>query len=119
VRRCGGGIRAAAVVVVEGETGCGKTTQVPQFLVDHCWAQSKPCRVMCTQPRVISARTVAERVAAERGERQPGQTVGYQARSETVVRPYSRCKSSPCGSARACSDTASRSHSQPCIVSTS
>lgn len=73
------------MVLLAGETGCGKTTQVPQFLLDHCWAQSKACRVMCTQPRVISARTVAERVAAERGETVGG-TVGYQARTDTVVR---------------------------------
>lgn len=59
------------VVVVSGETGCGKTTQVPQYILE---SQIEACRgavcsIICTQPRRISAMAVSERVAAERGEK--------------------------------------------------
>ena len=43
--------------------------QVPQFLLDDAWAAGRSCRMICTQPRRISAMTVADRVAFERGER--------------------------------------------------
>ncbi|CAI5503236.1 unnamed protein product [Closterium sp. Naga37s-1] len=70
------------VVLIVGETGCGKTTQVPQFILDHEWGKGRRCRVLCTQPRRISATSVAERIAAERGEK-IGHTVGYQIRLES------------------------------------
>ena len=49
------------VVVISGETGCGKTTQVPQFILDHHLENGtgSMCRVICTQPRRISAITVS------------------------------------------------------------
>jgi ATP-dependent helicase HrpA len=65
------------VVVVAGETGSGKTTQLPKI----CLELGRGVRGMIghTQPRRLAARTVAERVAAEL--RTPlGQTVGYQVR---------------------------------------
>ena len=85
MRRCGGGIRAAAVVVVEGETGCGKTTQVPQFILEDAAARNEPCSIICTQPRRIAATSLARRVASERGERvgERGGMVGYQVRLES------------------------------------
>lgn len=64
---------------------CGKTTQIPQFILDAS-LQGSPSRVaniICTQPRRISAISVAERVAKERAER-IGLTVGYQIRLESV-----------------------------------
>ncbi|KAM8809718.1 putative ATP-dependent RNA helicase DHX57 isoform 1-T1 [Eudromia elegans] len=73
------------VLVVSGMTGCGKTTQIPQFILDAS-LQGSPSRVaniICTQPRRISAISVAERVAKERTER-IGSTVGYQIRLESV-----------------------------------
>ncbi|XP_027125922.2 DExH-box ATP-dependent RNA helicase DExH3 isoform X2 [Coffea arabica] len=71
------------VVVVSGETGCGKTTQLPQYILESeteasCGAF---CSIICTQPRRISAMAVAERVAAERGENL-GDSVGYKVRLE-------------------------------------
>lgn len=39
------------VVLICGETGCGKTTQVPQYLLDHMWAKGEACKIICTQPR--------------------------------------------------------------------
>ena len=52
------------------------------MILDDCNANNKACRVFCTQPRRISALTIAERVAAERGEK-IGHTIGYQIRLES------------------------------------
>ena len=62
--------RTSQVVIIQGETGCGKTTQVPQFLLEAAEeaGQGSSVSVVCTQPRRIAAVTVAERVAWERGE---------------------------------------------------
>lgn len=62
------------VVVVVGETGSGKTTQLPQYLCDAGYT-----KVACTQPRRLAATSVAERVAVERNVRL-GQQVGYNVR---------------------------------------
>ncbi|KGL77564.1 Putative ATP-dependent RNA helicase DHX57, partial [Tinamus guttatus] len=78
-------LKSHQVLVVSGMTGCGKTTQIPQFILDAS-LQGSPDRVaniICTQPRRISAISVAERVAKERTER-IGITVGYQIRLESV-----------------------------------
>ncbi|XP_055954066.1 3'-5' RNA helicase YTHDC2-like isoform X2 [Argiope bruennichi] len=74
------------VVIISGETGSGKTTQVPQFIMDHCSMVGQPCRIICTQPRRIAAITVAERVALERDDK-IGQTIGYQVRLESRISP--------------------------------
>ncbi|CAI9532985.1 unnamed protein product [Staurois parvus] len=73
------------VLVVCGMTGCGKTTQIPQFILDASLKGSSSClaNIVCTQPRRISAISVAERVAQERAER-VGISVGYQIRLESV-----------------------------------
>lgn len=76
------------VIVISGETGCGKTTQVPQFILDDAIRQNKglQCRVVCTQPRRISAISVAERVAAERAEQcGEGNSCGYQIRLDSKL----------------------------------
>ena len=69
------------VVVIQGETGCGKTTQVPNYVLEAASELGRPCNVICTQPRRISAIGVASRVAEERGE-PCGRTVGYSIRHE-------------------------------------
>lgn len=71
------------VLVVSGETGCGKTTQLPQFILEEEISSLRgvDCSIICTQPRRISAISVAARIASERGENL-GQTVGYQIRLE-------------------------------------
>lgn len=59
----------------------GKTTQVPQFLLDD--PEIGPaCRIVVTQPRRLSAISVSERIAAERGEHIGG-TIGYNIRLES------------------------------------
>ncbi|XP_072015621.1 LOW QUALITY PROTEIN: ATP-dependent DNA/RNA helicase DHX36-like [Amphiura filiformis] len=76
------------VVVISGETGCGKTTQVPQFILDDFITSSKGslCRAICTQPRRISAISVAERVAVERAENcGQNQSAGFQIRLEAKL----------------------------------
>jgi hypothetical protein len=75
-------IDGGQVVIVAGETGCGKTTQVPQMILDASTAAGRTCRVLCSQPRRISAVSVASRVAAERGEG-VGRTVGFSIRLES------------------------------------
>lgn len=81
-------IQTNNVIVVSGETGSGKTTQVPQYIMEYCNEMNRPCRIICTQPRRLSAISVAERVSAERGE-QVGHTVGYQIRLESKTSPIS------------------------------
>ncbi|KAK6152264.1 hypothetical protein DH2020_014899 [Rehmannia glutinosa] len=58
------------VLIVSGETGCGKTTQLPQFILEEeiSSLRGAKCSMICTQPRRISAISVAARVSAERGE---------------------------------------------------
>jgi HrpA-like RNA helicase len=76
-------IEEHSVLVVMAQTGSGKTTQLPQIILDHCIEQGKgaSCNIICTQPRRLAAISVAQRVATERGE-PPGRTVGYQVRFE-------------------------------------
>ncbi|KAG0044434.1 hypothetical protein BGZ83_010342 [Gryganskiella cystojenkinii] len=76
-------VKDNSVVIVCGETGCGKTTQVPQFILDS-WIQDcigEHANIVCTQPRRIAAIGVAERVAVERAT-DIGQQVGYAIRGE-------------------------------------
>ncbi|XP_071152767.1 ATP-dependent RNA helicase A-like isoform X1 [Mytilus edulis] len=77
-------------IIIRGETGCGKTTQVTQFIMDQMIQQGRgaECNIVITQPRRISAISIAERVAQERCE-ELGMSVGYSVRFESVFpRPY-------------------------------
>ena len=64
-------IRSNQVVLIKGETGSGKTTQVPQYILEDCIQHEKGhmTNILVTQPRRISAVSVAKRVAEERGEK--------------------------------------------------
>ncbi|CDU24994.1 uncharacterized protein SPSC_04827 [Sporisorium scitamineum] len=85
-------IRTNRVVIIAGETGCGKTTQVPQFILDEAIeaGSGSECNIVVTQPRRVSAIGVASRVAVERGEELDGKNrpvasgslVGYAIRGE-------------------------------------
>jgi HrpA-like RNA helicase len=76
------------VVVISGETGSGKTTQIPQFILDDMLLAGKGdrCRIICTQPRRIAAVSVATRVAEERAG-SLGEEVGYSVRLDAKYRP--------------------------------
>ncbi|KAH7105753.1 P-loop containing nucleoside triphosphate hydrolase protein [Auriculariales sp. MPI-PUGE-AT-0066] len=74
------------VTICMAATGSGKTTQIPQIILDH-WIQTSQgsrCNILCTQPRRLAAISVADRVAKERGET-CGQSVGYQVRFENKL----------------------------------
>ena len=67
----------------------GKTTQVPQYILDKMLSQGRgaECNILCTQPRRISAISIAQRIAQERAEGEPGSRgslVGYQVRLESA-----------------------------------
>lgn len=84
-------IRSSQVVVISGETGCGKSTQVPQFLLDDWFLNydDNHIEIICTQPRRISAIGVSERVAYERMEK-VGKSVGYSIRLENKISSSTR-----------------------------
>lgn len=70
-------IKTNAVVIIEGPTGCGKSTQVPQFILDDCKESRQYCNIVVTQPRRIAAISLARRVCYERGWG-IGDVCGYQ-----------------------------------------
>ena len=65
-------------VIIQGETGSGKTTQIPQYLNEAGWTQNG-FKVVCTQPRRVAAISIAARVAGEMNVRLGG-VVGYAVR---------------------------------------
>lgn len=79
-----------SVIIVKGATGCGKTTQIAQYILEDYTnsGQGAWCNIAVTQPRRISAVSVAERIAVERNEN-IGESVGYSVRFESCLpRPF-------------------------------
>uniref|UniRef100_A0A6U5HS71 Helicase ATP-binding domain-containing protein n=1 Tax=Corethron hystrix TaxID=216773 RepID=A0A6U5HS71_9STRA len=85
------GIAQNHIVVISGDTGCGKTTQVPQLVLDHhiLADRSSQINMIVTQPRRISALGVSERMASERHEA-VGETCGYSIRLQSLRGPKTR-----------------------------
>lgn len=83
------------ITIICGETGCGKSTQIPSFLLEHELSQGKPCKIFCTEPRRISAISLAQRVSEELGEGPKDlgtfrSLVGYAIRLESKTSPSTR-----------------------------
>ncbi|KAK3808611.1 MAG: P-loop containing nucleoside triphosphate hydrolase protein [Benniella sp.] len=76
-------------LIVVGETGSGKTTQMTQYLAEEGFTANG--RIGCTQPRRVAAMSVAKRVAEEVGCRL-GQEVGYTIRFEDCTSPDTKIK---------------------------
>ncbi|XDV32020.1 hypothetical protein PO909_002924 [Leuciscus waleckii] len=73
-------IKHHQMLVIEGETGSGKTTQIPQYLVEDGYTEGG-MKIGCTQPRRVAAMSVAARVAQEMNVKL-GNEVGYSIRFE-------------------------------------
>ena len=82
-------IRDNQVVIIAGETGSGKTTQIPKMCLDL--GLGAKGLIGHTQPRRLAARSVAERIAEELGQK-IGKTVGYQVRFTSEVGEHSAIK---------------------------
>lgn len=74
--------------IMANELHSGKSTQVPSFILEHQLSRGKPCKIYCTEPRRISAISLARRVSEELGERKNDlgtsrSLVGYAIRLES------------------------------------
>ncbi|KAJ5791883.1 uncharacterized protein N7518_008894 [Penicillium psychrosexuale] len=104
-------LREQDVMLLVGETGSGKSTQIPQFLVDEFWCRPVPTQITrdgktekkmvggciaITQPRRVAAISLARRVAEEMGtplgSHSPASKVGYSVRFDTSTSPSTRIK---------------------------
>jgi len=83
-------VKQYQVLIIEGETGSGKTTQIPQYLneVGFC---DNDMKIGCTQPRRVAAMSVAARVADEMGVK-VGAESGYSIRFEDCTSERTRIK---------------------------
>ncbi|EXB88539.1 hypothetical protein L484_008858 [Morus notabilis] len=77
-------VETHATTIVVGETGSGKTTQIPQYLKEAGWANGGRV-IACTQPRRLAVQAVASRVAEEMGVKL-GEEVGYTIRFEDITK---------------------------------
>lgn len=78
------------LLIVVGETGSGKSTQMTQYLAEAGYTKNRK-RIACTQPRRVAAMSVAKRVAEEKGCRL-GEEVGYSIRFEDCTSPETEIK---------------------------
>ncbi|XP_019406703.1 PREDICTED: putative ATP-dependent RNA helicase TDRD9 [Crocodylus porosus] len=77
-------IESNSVVIVLGATGSGKSTQLPQYILDYYSHQSSYCNIVVTQPRKIGASSIARWISRERSWTLGG-FVGYQVSLEKVA----------------------------------
>ncbi len=85
-------IRDHQVVVIAGETGSGKTTQIPKMLLEMGYGNAEQGKLIGhTQPRRLAARSVAQRIAQEL-ETELGSTVGFKIRFQDKTAPGTQIK---------------------------
>ncbi|TRZ00335.1 hypothetical protein DNTS_015844 [Danionella cerebrum] len=78
-----------SVIIIRGATGSGKTTQLPQFILDYYAERKKPFNLVVTQPRKIGATSIARWVACER-KCTLGSLVGYQVGLEKMATEHTK-----------------------------
>ena len=78
-------MRKSKVALIRGATGCGKSTQLPKFLLHEAATAATGCSIVVTQPRRLAAMALADRVASELGETEVGGLCGYRIRGEARV----------------------------------
>lgn len=83
-------VKKYSTTIIVGETGSGKSTQIPQYMAEYILNDPNRC-VVCTQPRRVAAVTIAQKVASERSCK-VGQEVGYSIRFEDKCGPYTKIK---------------------------
>ncbi|KAM9091278.1 ATP-dependent RNA helicase TDRD9 [Megaptera novaeangliae] len=77
-------IESNSVVIIHGATGSGKSTQLPQYILDHYLQRSTYCNIVVTQPRKIGASSIARWISKERAWALGG-LVGYQVGLEKIA----------------------------------
>jgi len=88
-------VRQNQVLILCGETGCGKSTQMPSFILEDELSHGRNCKIYCTEPRRISAISLAQRVSEELGEGKGSvgtnrSLVGYAIRLESQTTASTR-----------------------------
>ncbi|KAJ5660227.1 hypothetical protein N7507_006678 [Penicillium longicatenatum] len=83
------------VIIICSETGSGKSTQIPSYILEHEMLQGRPCKVYVTEPRRISAISLARRVSEELGESKNDvgtirSLVGFAVRLESKISSSTR-----------------------------
>jgi len=81
---------SSRVCCIMGEAGCGKSTQIPQLILEEAASRQQPARIVVTQPRRVAALALAQRVAFELGEGDDtlGKYVGYRIGGESKPGEY-------------------------------